>query len=62
MKTLIGVPSERQPWQPTHWITMSGYALTPSDLRVGTTKCSESRDMTVAVMETNEIIRKVMKP
>ena len=23
------------PWRPGHWITQTGYALTPADLRVG---------------------------
>lgn len=62
MKSLTAVSSERQPWQPTHWITLSGYALTPSDLRAGTTKCVEARPMTTAVSDTDKIIRKVMQP
>lgn len=54
--------SERQAWQPTHWITMSGYALDPTDLRYGTTKCLEARDLIRAASDTDLIIRKVMKP
>lgn len=62
MKTPTAESSERQAWQPSHWITMSGYALTPADLRVGTTKCNEAKDLIRAAMDTNLIIRRVMKP
>lgn len=62
MKMPITESAERQPWQPSHWVTMSGYALSPADLRYGTTKCVEARDMTRAILDTDLIIRKAMRP
>jgi hypothetical protein len=54
-------PLAQQRWIPGHWLTLSGFALTPSDLRCGTSKCCEAREMIRATLDTDLIIRRMLK-
>ena len=54
--------SDLAPWRPGHWITQTGYALTPADVAAGTKQGSKRRaDMYDAMKETTQIMEKVMR-
>lgn len=63
MRTPTAENANAQPWVPGHWITLSGYALDPTDLRMGTNlEADEPRDQIVAAVETDLIIFKMVQP
>lgn len=60
MKTPTGLPVNRQPWCPGHWLTLTGYALDPTDLHAGTNQRSDSRRRIVATVLVDHAINKMM--
>ena len=53
--------SDLTPWLPGHWITQTGYALNERDVEVGTKDNQRAAVMLQAVMDTDTVIRKVMR-
>ncbi|WP_443696410.1 hypothetical protein [Pseudomonas sp.] len=49
------------PWRPGHWITQTGYALTPADLRVGSKNPDGCRKQLEALDTVERFLTKMVK-